>query len=262
MSSRDTAAEASRKGRPVQPGVSRGDLTSFDRTDAGRRIARLEADAALMMQLSAEGFDGRAWEKVSDALVEYGWQVMRAWIVTGQVFVKLREKGLPGLRSPPDGIPRDDALELAETVVADAIVHFRDHVLKPGKWDPTKGASLTTFFIGNCLRYQFPNLYRDWRKTRRQDSQAVDVQRADRRGKLVDHADPAGHVLNNVASQKAITDLLEPVTDPTNRTILRLRAEGYDLDEIAELLDMDYKSVESRIYRARKKLGRTTKDAS
>lgn len=255
-------SEADSEDRPVQPGVSREDLAEFDQTDVARRVARLEADAALMMQLSAEGFDGNAWEKVSDALVEYGWQVMRAWIVTGQVFVKLREKGHRGLRPPADGIPRNDALDLAQTVVADAIVHFRDKVLRLGKWDPTKGANLTTFFIGNCLRFQFPNLYRSWLTEQRRAAMTVEVGRADRRGRLVEDSDPAGHVVGNDASKHAVEALLEPVTDPTNRTILRLRADGYDIDEIAELLQMDYKSVESRIYRARRKLGRSTKDAS
>ncbi len=80
----------------------------------------MEADAALMIRLSVEGSRARPWRRVAEALVEYGFTVMRSWVVTGHVFVKLREKGRP-LDAPTAGIPRDDALELAEDTVAEAI---------------------------------------------------------------------------------------------------------------------------------------------
>jgi hypothetical protein len=89
---------------------------------------------------------------------------MGAWIVTGHVFVKCREKGLAGdeLLPPPNGIARDDALELANDTVSEALINFRDNVLAAGRWDASRGASLTTFFIGNCL-LRFANVYRKWR---------------------------------------------------------------------------------------------------
>lgn len=146
MQNRSEHSDASER-RAVQPVVSRSELAQFDTTDAGRRLKRLEADTALMLQLSVDGFEGRAWRKVSDALVEYGWQVMRSWIVTGQVFVKLRERQIPCKPAPSAGIPRDDALDLAVDTVAQALIHFRDNVLIPGNWNPAKGANLTTYFI-------------------------------------------------------------------------------------------------------------------
>jgi hypothetical protein len=55
----------------------------------------------------------------------------------------------------------DDALELSCETVAEAIRCFRERVLIPGKWDPTRKASLRTFFVGQCI-LQFPNIYRRW----------------------------------------------------------------------------------------------------
>lgn len=63
--------------------------------------------------------------------------------------------------------------------------------------------------------------------------------------------DPEHEVVSHDHNQRATAEILEPVSGETNKTILRLRAEGFGVDEIAELLGLDYKAVESRIYRAR-----------
>ena len=241
-------------GQRVQPAVHARDLEAFRHTAEARRLEVMEADAALMMRLSVEGFEGTTWRRVAEALVEYGFTVMRSWVVTGHVFVKLREKGRP-LEAPSAGIPRHDALELAEDTVAEAIVHFRDRVLKRGVWDPAKGASLTTYFIGNCLMFQFPNLYRTWRSDRAKSARLDWTTDGDDRGnpliRLPSPDDPEHEVVSRNHTQRATAEILEPVTGDTNKTILRLHAEGFGIDEIAELLDLGYKAVESRIYRAR-----------
>lgn len=250
-----TEAAGDGGGQRLQPAVHARDLGAFRHTAEARRLEMMEADAALMLRLSVEGFEGTTWRRVAEALVEYGFTVMRSWVVTGHVFVKLREKGRP-LDAPAAGIPRDDALELAKDTVAEAIVHFRDRVLKRGVWDPAKGASLTTYFIGNCLMFQFPNMYRTWRSERARSARIDSVIDGDDRDNpimlLPSRDDPQHEVVSRDHTQRATAEILEPVTGETNRTILRLRAEGFGVDEIAELLGLDYKAVESRIYRARK----------
>ena len=236
-----------------------GGLDEFDRTPAARRLARLEADAELMQRLLAEGFEGQAWQEVSEALIEYGYQVMRAWVVTGQVFAKLAEKRRNVPPPPPAGIPRPDALMLAQDTVADAIVDFRDRVLKTGQWDPSRGANLTTFFIGNCLVFQFPNLYRTWRREffwsrTREEPIHSDGERDHPALELRSPDDPALDVVAADHTRRVIAETLAPIGDETNKAILILRAEGFGIDEIAETLGLDYAAVESRIYRARKKL--------
>ena len=244
--------------QPVVSAVSENDLDEFKDTESARRLARLQADTELMQRLSDEGFEGRAWDEVSRALIDYGYQVMKAWVVTGQVFTKMASKGRR-VKPPPFGrIPRDDALVLAEDTVADAIVDFRDRVLKAARWNPSKGANLTTFFIGNCLLFQFPNLYRSWRRDYLQTRQQEEITGYDEGSNpaldLRANDDPAHEVVAADQTMRVFDDLLEPISDDTNKAILILRAEGFGIDEIAESLDLDYKAVESRIYRARQKI--------
>lgn len=259
---RDAEPAGAQPGRvAVQPRVSSDELREFRRTSEAQRVEQLEADTELMLRLSSEGFDGKTWQEVARALVEYGFTVMRAWVVTGQVFVKLQQKGR-AVSSPTAGIPRSDALTMAEDTVADAIVDFRDRVLKRGYWDPSKGASLTTFFIGNCLMFQFPNVYRRWLKDRdllmKADSIHSSTEREHPALAISTREDPATQLVARDQSQRAVRRILAPITDETNRAILALRADGFDIDEIAEALELEYSQVESRIYRARKRLGRGT----
>lgn len=229
----------------IQPRVSASDLADFSATRQGRDLARMEADVEIMLRLSVEGFDGSAWQEVAQALVQYGWAVMGAWISTGTVFRHCRAKGLggPELTAPVDGISRVDAKELADDVVAEAIVNFQG-VLASGRWDPKKGASLSTYFVGNCL-LRFANRYRQWR--REHGRFVLD-------GSVAEGAndDP----LQIVIEAERSAEVLAPETDPTNREIVQLVADDYAIDEIAELLGLSSKQVESRLYRTRRRLGR------
>jgi hypothetical protein len=68
-------------------------------------------------------------------------------------------------RRCPEHLARDldDRQELAMEVVARALVFFREHALVAGKWTPTGGANITTFFAGACIAV-FPNVCRAWLK--------------------------------------------------------------------------------------------------
>jgi DNA-directed RNA polymerase specialized sigma24 family protein len=132
---------------------------------ASERLARLEADRDLIETLRSEGFTGRNFVYFQTVLAQYGVAVIRAWIRDGKVLGKYAEKGFGGL--PPE--PRPGALTddlstgqgIADETVARALNAFRDKVLVPGRWDPKRGASLRTFFVGQCLM-QFGNVYRSW----------------------------------------------------------------------------------------------------
>ncbi len=246
----------------IQPAaIEIAELEAFESSKEAQHLARLVADTELMLRLSVEGFEGDSWRQVSRALVEYGYTVMRAWVVTGQVFGKLKQRHRQVPEPPPGGIPRDEALVLASDCVADAIVHFRDKVLKRGQWDSAKGASLTTFFIGNCLLFQFPNLYRKWRSEQSAGHRTTSLSRFDSEldetrlhESTVD--DPAELVAGAESSRRRVAELIEPLHDKTNEAIMLLVAENYSIDEIAEILGLDYGVVESRLYRARQRLGR------
>jgi DNA-directed RNA polymerase specialized sigma24 family protein len=212
------------------------------------RLMRLEADNRLMLRLQHEGFEGSAWEEVARALAEYGFAVMVSWIRTGGIFAKVRERGFGGslLASPRGGVPIQEARDIAEDTVAEAIVSFREHVLKTARWDPGKGASLATYFVGNCL-LRFPNVYRKWR--RRWDAECAHMS-IDKIERLEDPSDPAAEVVGSVAA----TELLRAL-DPKARVLVVLLLLGWTHAEIAGITNASAKSVESRLYRLRKQLG-------
>lgn len=233
----------------VQP-VAPSELADFSPTPAGRHMARLEADLMLMLRLSADGFEGSTWNLVATGLVEYGYAVMRAWITSGLVFSKCRERGV-ALSSPSDIRPSpDDVVDLAEDVVADAIVNFRDHVLRVGRWDPRRGASLTTYFVGNCL-LQFPNHHRRWYQRTKRDraySTRLDELTPGTAGRAFILPD---HVASYLDTAETVRMVLAAAGDDINRAILKLTAAGYGVDEIAEITELSYKQVESRLGRLR-----------
>jgi hypothetical protein len=212
-------------------------LAAFDQTKEAQRLERLEADKELVLQLMLHGYAGGAWRIFSLALAEYGLQVMKAWIATGRIFEQCKRKG----RGVPSGKPlrdQDDVTGLAGVVVAEAINAFRDHVLVPGKWDPNRGASLKTFFIGQCV-LRFPNEYRKWtsslERAPAECSSEVLVQRSAPPDKVAELRRVLASLPNNDAGRIAV-----------------MTEMGFTQAEIARSIGVTKRSVDSKLYRARR----------
>jgi hypothetical protein len=232
--------------------LSSSELEAFDRSPAAEHLARLEADVELNTQLMLSSYQGPGWERFALALAEYGVQVIGAWLGGRErkIFAKCARKGIRGL--VPMEYDEDDARGLANETVAKAIATFRSNVLCRGRWKPAQGASLRTFFVGQCL-FQFPNIYRKWQ-----------------RGQVA--AYKAGRAVAAIG-----TDFLPSIPDIEDGAELRRHLRklavggfesadalkiahrlGYPLAEIAEILGISERGVEGRIYRdsARKKVDR------
>jgi hypothetical protein len=131
----------------------------------GEKVDRLAADVELHTRLALTGFTGPDYYEFQTELTRYGVDVMTGWLRTGKIFAKMREDGY-GLPLPPDGALDCDAQdELAGETVAVALFRFHHDVLLRRRWDPRKGARLTTFFVGQC-KIRFANIYRAWSTTR------------------------------------------------------------------------------------------------
>lgn len=126
-------------------------LAEFAGSTADRRLERLAEDKELVETLVWRGYRGADWIAFRRALAEYGYQVVLAWCLSGKIFVECARKGFGAIRRPPRPIDHDDATELACETVAASLVYFRDRVLVPRSWDPARGASLKTFFVGACV---------------------------------------------------------------------------------------------------------------
>lgn len=208
------------------------------------RIDRLAGDERLRDLLAAQRFSGPNWEVFAEELARYGIAVIGGWTRRGMIISKCKEKGFGGLPEPPDRVFEDpDAVaDVAHETVAVALRHFRDDVLVPGRWDPKRGASLKTFFIGQCLM-RFPNVYRAWWK---QETQARELgttlvddeilQALDRRRAAT------GEAL--VLDRMHATRILQAVSSPQARKALVYSAAGWRHVEIAEELGVTVKAVE------------------
>jgi DNA-directed RNA polymerase specialized sigma24 family protein len=229
------------------PGVPSAWLREFQSTQASKSLERLNADLEVINDLRIDGFVGARWEAFAHILLGYSFQVLTTWIRRGVVFEKCSQKGIRHFSGTPKlrRFPYDEAEDLAQEVLREAIDHFRDDVLLPGKWDPRKGASLKTYFIGQCL-LRFPGCYARWYSNYAKHAPAhrAGVVQLD-----PNPTDPATIAIRRAHLAHLFRDL-----DRETRAIVELRAQKYRLDEIAELLETSVPAIKSRLHRLKKRM--------
>ena len=229
------------------PEVPSAWLKEFQASQAARSIERVSGDVEVINDLVVDGFTGPRWDAFAHILLAYSFQVITTWIRRGVIFEKCAQKrirhfsGTPKLRR----FPHDEAEDLAQEVLQEAINHFRDDVLRPGEWNPRKGASLKTYFIGQCL-HRFPGCYARWYSeySRQATSHRTGVVRLE-----ISPEDPSTVAVQRARIAHAMRNL-----DPETRAIVELRAQKYRLDEIAELLETSVPAIKSKLHRLKKRL--------
>jgi DNA-directed RNA polymerase specialized sigma24 family protein len=202
----------------------------------------------LFAELAAAGFAGAMYDRVADRLASYGYQVLRAWIRTGDIFAlcaKKRIRGLPASASW-DGWADDDIEDLVQDTVVHALSKFRRDALAGKGWRPDGGASLTTYFAGACM-FAFATVYKNHHNTRRRHAQAVAAARQAQPAQVPDVAEA-------VVDQAAAAEHLAAIADPRLRLAIQLAADGYGHAEISNLLadGTTPRAVEAMLYRYRK----------
>lgn len=217
-------------------------LLDFD-SNVSEYMRRLETDRSITAELRAAGFAGIHYDYFATEMAKYGIAVMTAWIRTHQIFGKIRQRGRGGLPAPLGDELRDQetATELAMETVATALQNFRAYVLIPGKWDPAKGASIRTYFIGQCL-IQFSNVYRRWY---RETFPRVPWENLVNDAHLTSRG--YEHVESKVADQIEVDSVLSKVKKDRTKEVLVLRGAGHTHEDIAQRLGITLKSVEMTI---------------
>ena len=204
------------------------------------RVDQLTAEAELIDRIMIAGYAGPDWDRLREALAEYGFVVCRAWIGSGQIFTECAKKGISQHRDPR---LQSDAEDVAiETVVA-ALTYFRERVLIPRVWDPELGASLKTFFVGACVLH-FRNTYRAWRRQQNRFGIFHDTD-----------VTSAGDSRPSSRPDRAtnVSLALHDIKDPVVRQIGTYMAQGYTQMEIAELMNVDVAAIRSRLERHRRR---------
>lgn len=236
-------------GGAVRP-VTRDDLAPF--AHDAEHLDRLLADVDLAARLRARDYSGPEWEFVATkAFAGYGYAVLCGWMRTQQIWDKVTER-CRGIRleRPPLSAPWvPEAWDtIATDALAEAIPSFRDTVLRRGRWDPKRKATMRTFFIGHCL-WRVPNAYRRWLTSVAHHAHEQ-LHDDDTWEYVLDGSD------REVAARHAIGEQLDAELDrldPRTARVLELTTAGYDQTQIAERLETTRKSIEMIMRRHRER---------
>lgn len=228
------------------------DLVEFERSAEAERLARLAADQDLVSTLQWCNFDRTTpeWQKLAEALVEYGYSVFMGWLIKGEVYQRARDRRVRGLKRLPEALrlQRDDAHGLAAELMIVSVEAFRVNVLIRNVWRSSGGASLKTFYIGQSL-FQLPDAYQRWARQEKMGI-AVEVSDPTQRLRREQELDPA----KKVGDRLAVTTLLSRISDSKARAMFDLLSQDYTYDAIAEALDTTEAAVRTRVSRVRKQL--------
>lgn len=225
--------------------------SEFDQ--ANERFERLGGDEELLFRLQLRGFLGKDWERAASEFAIYGLVVLRSWLRNQLIFIKVRKRTGTPLVHPPDGWLNDpDVRESAVATITRAVSKYRD-VLMEGKWRSDGGASLRTYFIGQCL-FQILNVFRDAAKIERERREREVIQSPeDVEGRIRGSSVPADAVLMH----RLTTEELLQSVHPRARAAMARRARGESFEEIAVAEGFaDAKAVENKLgYERRRRSG-------
>jgi DNA-directed RNA polymerase specialized sigma24 family protein len=205
-------------------------------------------DLELYDELALSNFSGPGYALFAKQIAGYGLGVMRAWIVTGQIFSECAKQGC---RLSIELEPRaeHDVSSLANDTVASALIDFREKGLRGGGWQPEAGRSLRTYFVTGCV-YAFPNIYRSWQRERERWRRTVGMNFPPDEAGIFDTAGPT-----DVAAEVLLrleVDAVYAGLPAKQRTMLLLHSRGYTHAEIAELMgEKSPRAVEAVLYRVR-----------
>lgn len=211
------------------------------------RIARRAADQELIAELAHAGFAGAAYDAFADDLARYAISVLGGWLRTGYIFSLSRALAPSEHESLEFADSKEARLEVVAMTIAVALPKFRVKALVEGGWDPEKGASLTTYFMGACV-FAFPNQLRNQRRERRRwfkQDQASN-------GELVDLDEAAVTDPADIAVGKIhVLDHLREL-DPRTARLVAAKLDDYTQAEMQEMFSEDsLRAVEGQLYRWR-----------
>jgi hypothetical protein len=241
---------------PIQPVTERAPAVPemwLEEKDAPstERLDRLVEDYNLISLLALEGFQGAKYDYFATELAKYGVAVISGWMRRRMIFAKCRDRGYGGLPEPPARAFDDPDVveELAGETVAIALDRFRTDVLMKHKWDHHRGASLRTYFIGQCL-LRFANVYRTWWTAEvRHRQPSADHETLD----ALDRRRMPG-VDELVADQTVIASARTAIKDPRVRLAMVYVSWGYKYSEIGQKLGVSEKAVERMIANERARI--------
>ena len=247
--------------------MSGGEWSPFERTQAEtiwlhaehlpaeERLARLLGDERLLVDLAKAGFAGPEWDFVEEQLLRYGLTVIASWIRSGLIVAKCAEKRVRARSPRPEARQSEAAEEVALDVISVGMVKFRDEVLLRGRYDPKKGASLSTFYIGQCL-FQYDNQMAKWENhemaTPRIADYDVEMGMLDVNRTVGTEDDAIRTVMVQIILRGASSDMAARV--------LAMSAMDYSMDEIARSVGKSLNAVKGILKRERQLIRESSRE--
>jgi DNA-directed RNA polymerase specialized sigma24 family protein len=222
------------------PAADTAPATQQDKVAAN--LARLHSDRELLEQVKAADFTGPEYQQLHDDLWMHAWKVLRTLVRTGRILdidigfphsVPNREEWdlLHGSAEVRDG--------LVIEAIASAVQPYMTRLRNEG-WNPEKGASLRTHFIGFACRH-FWHAFTRWAKKRRRDlAMLTDLQ------KLYRPSDSAEDPALRISQRAALRRILRSASTE-QKAMAALLLRGMTHVEVAEALNMTTRQVEARM---------------
>lgn len=232
---------------PLQPAADRDDEDELLPED--ERLDRLLGDSDLLYRLQVSGYAPEEWRRPSEEFGRYGYDVLVGWMFTGRIWHEVFRKTGRHARRPNRPFDEDAIRQLCADTVINGLEAFLENVLKNNKWDAGRGASLKTYFVGQCC-FQFENVLRShyrWLKRNREDVVADPSDWEELQG-----ASEAADA--RILRDEQKSDALATVSSAKARDAFALQWLGYTQAEIAEHLgELDEKSIENMLGYHRRK---------
>lgn len=113
-----------------------------------------------MHYLRERGFEGEEYELFAGKLLEDGYATIKPWIASGRMAREATRRGRVVGRLPR-GTTEADIHELATDTVYAALKMYRRLALVEARWQPDRGATLLSYFLGACVQV-YPGCHRRW----------------------------------------------------------------------------------------------------
>ena len=228
---------------------------SDDERRGAENLDRLLGDRQLIDTIRADNFEGLAYDYAATELAKYAIAVLTAWIVNGTIYAKCAEKARPVQRSRGGPPSHRQAESLAGEVVAVALTRFVEKTLVPDNWDPSRGASLATYFVGQCI-LSFPNVYRQSRPDHEPRGVPVGEEFA-----LLDSRTQDDLVEDDVIRSLTASAAFQMIRSEDAREAFALMSLGYTQVAIAARMGKTVKAVERMIDYARSQVTKERRKA-